>query len=81
MFESAHSGVINFYDPCLVRMWMENLKSGSYLTSLFQVSNDQKAKNRSNTSNVTTTDTSMLQVNSKRYPHLAICNIARLTLL
>ena len=76
MFESAHSGVINFYDP---GSKMENLKSGSYLTSLFQVSNDQKANNRSNTSNVTTTDTSMLQVNNKRYSHLAIFNIARLT--
>ena len=75
MFESAHSGVINFYDP---GSKMENLKSGSYLTSLFQVSNDQKANNRSNTSNVTTTDTSMLQVNNKRYSHLAIFNIARL---
>ena len=40
IFESAHSGVINFYDP---GSKMENLKSGSYLTSLFQVSNDQKA--------------------------------------
>ena len=76
MFESAHSGVINFYDP---GSKMENLKSGSYLTSLFQVSNDQKANN--NTSNVTTTDTSMLQVNNKRYSHLAIFNIARLTSL
>lgn len=43
MFESAHSGVINFYDPG--SNVMENLKSGSYLTSLFQVSNDQKANN------------------------------------
>ena len=67
MFESAHSGVINFYDP---GSKMENLKSGSYLTSLFQVSNDQKGNN--NTSNVTTTDTSMVQVNRKRYSHLDI---------
>ena len=76
MFESAHSGVINFYD-----LPGSNVKSGSILTSLFQVSNDQKANNRSNTSNVTTTDTSMLQVNNKRYSHLAIFNIAHLTSL